>query len=120
MVTETSRRAYYLSVVSGGVKTTKGKIMGFMLAAKRPVSRRDISEFTGIPMHIVSARVKGLIGKDKKDPDYIWVHHIGKCKYDPKGKREVEYLVPMIEKFKQRRKFDAPFQSVSVRNSPAA
>lgn len=105
-VTETSRRAYYIAVLAGGVETQKGKIIRFMLAAKRPVTRRDISEYTGMPMHIVSARVKGLIGKDKENPDYIWVHHIGRCQYNTEKKIEVEYLVPMIEAFKQRRQFD--------------
>ncbi len=103
-VTDTSRRAYYIAVLTSA-ESQKDRIMAFMVAAKRPVTRRDISQYIGIPMHIVSARVKGLIGKDKENPDYIWVHHIGRCKYNTK-KIEVEYLVPMIEKFKQRRQFD--------------
>ena len=106
-VTDTSRRAYYIAVLAPeGVESQKDTIMAFMVAAKRPVTRRDISEYTGIPMHLVSARVKGLIGEDKDDPDYIWVHHIGRCQYNTKKKIEVEYLVPMIEAFKQRRQFD--------------
>jgi hypothetical protein len=106
-VTETSRRAYYAVVLEGeDLESRKDIIMAFMLAAKRPVTRRDISEYTEIPMHIVSARVKGLIGTDKDNPDYIWVHHIGRCKYNTQKKIEVEYLVPMIEAFKERRQFD--------------
>lgn len=116
-VAETSRIAYYKSVLNGNVGSQKRKIMAFMLSVGRPVTRQNIADFTTIPLHTVCARVKGLIGDDKDNPDYIKVHHKAAdptTSYDG----EVEYLVPMTERWENRKKFnDTP--AIPVRNSPA-
>lgn len=117
-VTETSRIAYFKSVLKGNTGSQKRRIMSFMLAVKRPVTRQDIADFTGIALHTVCARVKGLIGDDKDNPDYIKVHHKAvdpRTSYDGK----VEYLVPMTDEWEKRKRFNGT-PTVPVRDSFAA
>jgi len=100
-VTETSRKAYYNAVLDGVTDTQATKIMALLLTVRRPITRHEISNLTGIPLHTVCARVKGLIG-DKERPDFITVDHKGP---DPITGNLAEFLVPVPEAWEQRRMF---------------
>jgi len=117
-VSESSRIAYYKRLLDGTARNNRQRIMRFLLQINKPVTRHQIADifkpiwanamiaFDGqkwIPLQSVCSAVNALVG-DKEDPDYIRISHKG---IDPiTGANDVEFLVPIGEKWSQRRIFD--------------
>jgi hypothetical protein len=109
-VSATSREAYYKELLNGRRTKKRERIMHLWLSIGHPMTRHEAASWfwpkaydggEPIPLQSVCSSVHSLIG-DKQNPDYLQVDHIGP---DPITGNDAEFLVPIGDKWLQRRMF---------------
>lgn len=118
MVTQEQRENFYNRCINGTARKQRERIMKYLLMINNPVTRHQIAQvfkpifegdlaFDGqpkIPLQSVCSAIYSLMGRDKKNPDFVKVSHKGK---DPVTQSDnVDFLIPIGDKWDQRRMFD--------------
>lgn len=119
-ITQAQRETYYSRVMDGTTRKQKDRVMRFMLQIHHPVTRHQLAHvfkadiggkaFDGgppIPLQSICSAIYSLMGGKKrksKNGDFVRVSHKGT---DPiTGADNVDFLVPIGDKWAQRRVFD--------------
>lgn len=101
MITETSRRAYRQQVLDGKATTQRSRILALFDTYPMALNRRQMCQFTGIPINAVTGRVKAML-----DSGLMYVAYYD---IDPVTDKRVEYLRPAPREPEQGQLFKEKF-----------